>query len=394
MTKKLLFFLIGLLLAGVVSVLAAPASTIMRNILPETDNTYELGTTTLRWLRSYTQNASTTNLTISGISGCSSTQALITSADGVVSCGSITSTLSGGSPDTLAFWTSTTALSATSSPTIGYFVATTSTPSILTGGFISQASSTFSNGAFRVEGAATLAGGATITCTNCITDTNVVAALTISGGTIDNSTIGATTANTGRFTTLYAESTLGVVGATSLYSTLTSTSTIDFVDALTFRIPASASSTQTASGELEIDTNDRAIHFTSGSRTYNLVATTSITLKIASSTTGSESTPFVMPFDFVVDRVFSVNWISTRLGTTSLATTTGHEFQVWHGTRASPIALFTTSKNTTSTSSFFTHTGTFNDATIGIYEEVWVTDLNASSSLHDMVIQLDGWKQP
>ncbi|MBI2600974.1 hypothetical protein HYW42_03395 [Candidatus Daviesbacteria bacterium] len=49
-------------------------------------------------------------------------------------------------------------------------------------------------------------------CSSCITDADVAAGLTISGGTVDNSPIGATTASTGAFTTLTASSTLAVTG--------------------------------------------------------------------------------------------------------------------------------------------------------------------------------------
>ena len=101
-------------------------------------------------------------------------------------------------------------------------------------------------------------------------------------------------------------------------------------------------------------------------------------------------TSFVMPFNFVVQRVYSVNRIITGSGTTSLATTTGHDFQVWHGSRTSPVALFTTVRNTVSTSSYTIHEGSiFNDNTIALGEEVWLKDHNASSSLHDMIVQLD-----
>jgi len=101
-----------------------------------------------------------------------------------------------------------------------------------------------------------------------------------------------------------------------------------------------------------------------------------------------------MPFNFVVQRVWSMNSIQMTNGTTSVATTTGHDFQVWHNSLASPTALFTTAKNTVSTSTFTLHTNTFNDNTIAINEVVWVSDLLASSSLHDMIIQLEGWKTP
>ena len=71
----------------------APVSNIFRNLIPETDNTYELGTTTKRWKELYTQTASTTNLLISGLSGCDT---LDTQSDGTVVCGTDASGAGGG----------------------------------------------------------------------------------------------------------------------------------------------------------------------------------------------------------------------------------------------------------------------------------------------------------
>lgn len=71
--------------------LAAPSATILRNILPENNSLYDMGSTTpLRiWKNVFTQNASTSALIISGTPNCSLSQALITSSDGTVSCGTI-----------------------------------------------------------------------------------------------------------------------------------------------------------------------------------------------------------------------------------------------------------------------------------------------------------------
>jgi len=107
---------------------------------------------------------------------------------------------------------------------------------------------------------------------------------------------------------------------------LIGTTTVDTLIATsTFRVPVSASSTITTSGEIEIDTTDRAIHFQAGATTYSLPATTTVVLSIASSTTGMNSPPFVMPFNFVVQRVWSMNSIQMTNGTTSVATTNRHE---------------------------------------------------------------------
>ena len=153
------------------------------------------------------------------------------------------------------------------------------------------------------------------------------------------------------------------VNEVSMAST-TATSSADFSNALNLRVPTSASSTCNQSGCLEIDTARRTLDFQSGATTYSLTSTSSITLAIASSTTGMNSPIINVPFNFSVQQVRSINFIQTSNGTTSVATTTGHDFQVWHGSLSSPTALFTTSRNTVSTSTFTLHTGTFNDNSI------------------------------
>ena len=70
--------------------------------------------------------ASTSLLTVSNL-GNTATRCLNLTNQGVVgvAAGDCASALSGGSINTLAYWTSATAISATSSPTVGYLVATT-----------------------------------------------------------------------------------------------------------------------------------------------------------------------------------------------------------------------------------------------------------------------------
>src|SRR3990167_6381815 len=65
--KKLEPFLISLLIiatlfVGVSNVFAAPAGRYEFNLWPITTNTYEFGTTSLKWFRSWTSYASTTQL--------------------------------------------------------------------------------------------------------------------------------------------------------------------------------------------------------------------------------------------------------------------------------------------------------------------------------------------
>src|SRR3990167_2301193 len=95
----------------------------------------------------------------------------------------ITSGVTGtGVLNTLAYWTGTDSLGATSTGITAenYYATSTSLFSRFAGGIISAASSTFSSGAFRIDGAATLAGGLTLTCSSCITDANVSDTLTAS----------------------------------------------------------------------------------------------------------------------------------------------------------------------------------------------------------------------
>lgn len=58
--------LIGLLLAIGVTILAAPVSNILRNVLPESTDLYDLGTTTARWNRIFMRFASSTAASFSG----------------------------------------------------------------------------------------------------------------------------------------------------------------------------------------------------------------------------------------------------------------------------------------------------------------------------------------
>lgn len=82
--KKYIPFIIGLLLASGVSVLAAPSSNIFRFVYPETNNTYDLGSSTTTWRNIYVQTASTSAITVSGL-GNTSTNCLQVNNQGVIS---------------------------------------------------------------------------------------------------------------------------------------------------------------------------------------------------------------------------------------------------------------------------------------------------------------------
>ena len=117
----------------------APVARLERTLIPETDVLYDLGTTTKRWRYLYTQTASTSALTISGVASCSGSNALTTNTSGVVACGAITSG-------------STFPFTATS-----YGVSTSTTIGLLQG-FLSNASSTIS-ASTTITGVLTASGG-------------------------------------------------------------------------------------------------------------------------------------------------------------------------------------------------------------------------------------------
>lgn len=220
----------------------------------------------------------------------------------VTSCEGCTG-LTGGSANTLAFWTSATAIGATSSPTVGYITATSSTASIFT-------------------------GGVTITCTGCLTDANVVDTITLTNITqITNRAISDTTGTlavgrggTGLTTfaagdVVYASAldtlagltagasstvltinasglpvwtaqpslvTLATRGLFSAFGNITATSTIDFSGGL-FKLVASTSLTTLTTGEMGIDRTSGQLRFFDGSNTQVIVATSSFGFNVASS---------------------------------------------------------------------------------------------------------------
>lgn len=114
------------------------------------------------------------------------------------------------------------------------------------------------------------------TCATVV-DADVDNALTISGGTVNNSPIGATTPHTGAFTTL------SNTGLLSLFGNLTGTSTIDFSGGV-FRGVASSSLTTTASGQSGVDTTSGQFRWTEGNQTKVAVATTSPVFAVSSTT--------------------------------------------------------------------------------------------------------------
>src|SRR3990167_515341 len=354
--------------------------------------------------------------------------------------------------NTLAYWTGTDSLGATSTGITAenYYATSTSLFSRFAGGIISAASSTFSSGAFRIDGAATLAGGLTLTCSSCITDANVSDTLTasdlVSGSSvvanaevddditltnitqITNRAISDTTgtltvARGGTNATAFSPTALvysdgtsllstssPVVGfitaTTSTYSVLTggliSQASSTFSDGLnvsnTFRLPTNASSTITTAGELEGDTTDIALHWQ---------ATTSMTysqpfIKEFGFTLGSSTASEDVGLGITLSTAFKVTRIlakSSMLDSNATATTTGYVFNLQTGTsKGTRTSIFTanqgTSRPASGTSTFTALTSGFNKQNIPANDEWWVITSAASSSLHDLVVKIEGYFAP
>ena len=106
--------IIALLILGFSSVVyAAPYFRQEATLVPITDNSYDLGTTTLRWRNTYAVTASSTNLIVSGLNAASCD--VKASTNGTFSCGTDSTGSSVGTVSTsstptignLAYWTST-----------------------------------------------------------------------------------------------------------------------------------------------------------------------------------------------------------------------------------------------------------------------------------------------
>lgn len=94
MNKKLLIgLIIGVFIAGGLTIFAAPVGTVLRSVLPETDNTYYLGTTSPR---TYWANVYTRELTVStGSATTTIGSATTTLAGGLVSSAGVQLSLAG-----------------------------------------------------------------------------------------------------------------------------------------------------------------------------------------------------------------------------------------------------------------------------------------------------------
>ena len=241
-------------------VFSAPVSNIFRSLIPESDNSYFVGTSSpkLYWANVYTRiltvsdGTATTTLSAGDVlatfaypfTGVNSFLNATTSGLRMAS----SSVLGSFNAGTITATSGTSYIQALSIGTT-LNVTGTSTLAGLSAGFGTFSENLVASKLLNVTGVATFAasiiasGGMTLTCTDCITDTNVsdtltasdlVAGssvvsntevdndLTISGGVIDNSIIGGTTAAAGTFTnlTITASSTInrlwvGLNGATT-----------------------------------------------------------------------------------------------------------------------------------------------------------------------------------
>ena len=125
MLKELKPFVISLIIIaslflGVSKVFAAPAGTYQYNIWPFSNNTYELGTSTLKWYRSWTSYASTTQLSADSLclnsDACRTTWPTSSGSSGNVA------TSSAETSGRVPFWTSTAATPATLSGGVAGFL--------------------------------------------------------------------------------------------------------------------------------------------------------------------------------------------------------------------------------------------------------------------------------
>jgi len=114
-------------------------------------------------------------------------------------------------------------------------------------------------------------------CSACITNADVADDLTLSGGTINNTAIGASTASTGAFTTLAVSSTLAVTGATTLSSTLT----VSGASTLSSTLAVTGATTLNGNVTLGDATSD-SLTFT-GRAASNFIPTTTGTYDLGSS---------------------------------------------------------------------------------------------------------------
>ena len=166
-------------------------------------------------------------------------------------------------------------------------------------------------------------------------DAEVAAVLTISGGTVNNSAIGATTPSTGAFTTL------SHTGLLSSFGNQTATSTLDFSGAYVIGA-ASTTLTLNNAGAFGVDTTSGQWKYRDNNTVQVLAATSSIAANFSSSTLRfygnfGASTSTVLRDGF--HQAITVTEISCR---SRNATTTGQNaiFQIGTGSATATPVIF------------------------------------------------------
>lgn len=180
-----------------------------------------------------------------------------------------------------------------STPTAGDNSSKFATTAFVVTSFAPLASPTFT-GSVTIPSGASIAGYATL-ASPTFTGTVVIPTVTISAGTINSTSVGATTASTGKFTTLQATSTItpsttsGIVGTTladsapagSVGEYVTSTATA--VNITTSNVPQNITSISLTAGDWDVWGNieyDSAVTTTT-TGVLSSVSTTSATLAVS-----------------------------------------------------------------------------------------------------------------
>lgn len=167
--------------------------------------------------------------------------------------------------------------------------------------------------------------------------------------------------------------------------TVSSSGTFDASAAANLLVPVSASSTITASGQVEIDTGNAAFHFRSGTTEYVLPGE-----KCFGGTFVGMGSEEIAVLNLGLNLPFEITEIKTKADIT--ATTTGKangtgqaysgygwQFHVMHGASQAASSTATTASMATATSTFNSYTS-FNDSSAAADEIWWVQTVSASST--------------
>lgn len=410
----------SLTLVGLLS--AAPVATVMRSILPETDNLYYLGTTTPKtyWADVYTRGLTvSTGLATTTISSGSSTFAngiSLTAGCFYVAGACLPSSAVSGtaSANQVAYWDGASSIAGDTDFTVDATTGTlrvTRASTTLLSAYTQAAFGGTATSTFNSAGALTLitplvvgSGGSGATSLTGLLQGNGTSAFTV---ITNSSTAGQVLRVTGA--SAYAWGAIDLDDTDAFTGTLpvtaiedvyllntgdTGTGAYDFGGATTLIVPVSASSTMTTSGELEIDTTDSAVHFNSGGTTRTLPALRIFGFTLASTTSSEKlALPFTSDFAFTVSEVKAK--MSCMATSTAMANCGGgYTFNLTHGaSQNSTTTLFTAAINTMSTSTY-TAFSSFADASVALDEEWFFWTSAATTSIDSIVVQVFGYLAP